>query len=133
MKLRKLCWTIGLAGALCIPALAQYQERQDQPRHDQDDQNRDRDRGHDEDRNRGAYYNQDTSQWRNTKAYQQGWKDGEHDRSKNKGERANHRHWKSQQDEQAYQAGYYDAYRGTQPQYNRPDRDHDLDNDRDRH
>ncbi len=117
MKLRTLCLTLGLAGLLCLPAIAQYQDRQDQPRHDQDDQNR---------RNQG-YYDENNSQWRNTKAYQQGWKDGEHDRSKRKGERANKRHWKNQQDEQAYQAGYYDAYRGNQPEHDRRDRDNDYD------
>ncbi len=145
MKLRIWGLTLGLAGVFCLPAVAQYQERQDQPRHDQDDQNRDRARGYDndQDRNNPGYYNQGNEQWRNTKAYQEGWKDGEHDRSKNKTEHPGKRHWKNQQDEQAYQAGYYDAFRGNGAEPNRRDhdkdrRDHDKDrrdhdNDRDQH
>lgn len=120
--------TLGLAGALCLPAAAQYpQDRQYQPQHDQDDQNRDRARGHDDDQNRaadrnGGYYNQN-DQWRNTKAYKQGFKDGEHDRDKNRGERADRKHWKNDQDRQAYESGYYAAYRGNGPRDNGHDRD----------
>ena len=111
--------TLGLAGALCLPVVAQSYP-QDQPRqHDQDDQNR-------ADRNRG--YDNQNSQFYNTKAYQKGLKDGRHDRDKNKGERANKKHWKNDRDRQAYEAGYYDSYRGT-----RASRDHDRDDQRHDH
>jgi hypothetical protein len=127
MSIRRYWCAAAVAGVLCIPAVAQYSP-QDQPRHDQDDRNRttqDRDHDHDNDRANGAY-GQNT-QWQNTKAYRQGMKDGEHDRSKNKGERADHRHWKNDQDRQAYQAGYYQGYRGTMGSNNDRDRDHDRD------
>ncbi len=141
-NLRQYLWigAFAVASVLAIPAAAQQypQERQDQVRHDQDDQNRqypDRDRDREGDRARdndrdraydnGAY---DNRQWVNSKAYKQGLKDGEHDRAKNKGERADHRHWKNDQDRQAYQAGYGAGYRGN-PRYNHRN-DHDRDDQR---
>ncbi len=129
MAIRKHMWvaTLGLAGALAVPALAQYPQVRAVSQHDQDDQNRDRNRGRDDDQNNGAYNRND--QFHNTKAYQQGMKDGRHDRSKNKGERADKRHFKNDQDRQAYQAGYYDGYRGN-ANYNRG---HDQDDQRHDH
>ncbi len=132
MRLRLMCLTLGLAGALCLPAVAQYAGREEQPRHDQDDQNRAR--GYDNDQNRTYGQNE---QWRNTKAYQEGMKDGRQDRDKNRGERVGRRHWKNDQDRQAYEAGYYESYRGNgmyNGQYGDNDRrDRDNDRDRDQH
>ena len=121
MDIRKCSFlaTLGLAGALCLPVVAQSYP-QDQPRqHDQDDQNR-------ADRNRG--YGNQNSQLYNTKAYQKGIKDGRHDRDKNKGERANKKHWKNDRDRQAYEAGYNEGYRGS-----RATSDHDRDDQRHDH
>ena len=144
INLRKhLCiLTLGVAGALCVPAFAQYQQQDrppDQRQHDQDDRNRGDDQNRanrDNDDNRGYnqnVYNQN-DQWRNSKAYKQGMKDGEHDRDKNRDERADRRHWRNDQDRQAYQAGYYDAYRnrttarhGDRDDQHRDRDDHDRD------
>jgi hypothetical protein len=97
---------------------------------DQRDRDMDRDRGRDTDRDRAGDRDRDrdnvNQQWVNTKAYQQGLKDGEHDRAKNKGERADRRHWKNDQDRQAYEAGYNAGYRGNKM----PRNDHDRDDQR---
>ena len=98
--------TLGLAGALAIPAAAQVPQVKRVAQHDQDDQNRDRNRA---DRNDANYNN---NQYYNSKAYKEGMKDGRKDHSKNRGERADRRHWKNDQDRQAYMAGYNDGYRG---------------------
>jgi hypothetical protein len=106
MAIRKHMWvaTLGLAGALAIPAAAQFPQVRQVAQHDQDDQNRhargDDDRGP----NNNQYYN--------SKAYKQGVKDGRKDHDKNRGERADKRHWKNDQDRQAYMAGYNEGYRG---------------------
>jgi hypothetical protein len=145
MSFRKYFWiaVLVVTAALCVPALAQYQQApQEQPRqHDQDDRNRgddqnrairdngnynqtDRDR---DDQNRASRDYDRNEHWRNTKAYKEGFKDGGHDRSHRKGENVSRHHWKNDQDRQAYEAGYYAAYRGNQPGHDRDDqrRDHD--------
>jgi len=111
--------TLGLAGALCLPAVAQSYPQEQPRQHDQDDQNR-------AERNRG--YDNQNGQFHNSKAYQKGMKDGRHDRDKNKGERADKKHWKNDRDRQAYEAGYMDGYRGT-----RAMNDHDRDDQRHDH
>ncbi len=108
-----------------------YQQDQDRTyQQDQDrtyGQNGDRDRDRDRD---NGYRNSGNAQWRNSKAYKQGLKDGEHDRSKHKGERADRRHWKNDQDRQAYEAGYGEGYRGLTAN-RRDDQRRDRDRDRD--
>ncbi len=132
MANRRRLWiaSLGLAGALAIPAAAQYQYPQnpqaEPSHHDQDDQNRDRNRSNDQ-YNTGDYNR--NNQFYNTKAYQQGLKDGRHDRSKNKGERADKKHFKNDQDRQAYESGYYDGYRGNGNNH----RGHDQDDQRHDH
>ncbi|MGI9103361.1 MAG: hypothetical protein ACR2IF_13060 [Terriglobales bacterium] len=121
---------LGLAGVLSIPAAAQYQGQEQPRQHDQDDQNRarrdddqSRNRAGDQDRDRNnGYQNGQNARWRNTKAYKQGFKDGQKDRAKNRGERADRKNWKNDQDRQAYQAGYYDAYRNNTATRDRDDR-----------
>ncbi len=128
-----------VASVLAMPAQQQQypQDRQDQVRHDQDDQNRqinqdqdrvrrddqypERDRDRDRASNTGAYGDQ---RWINSKAYKQGLKDGEHDRSKNKSQHAHERRWKNDQDRQAYEAGYNAGFGGNTM------RDHDRDDQR---
>lgn len=111
----------------------QYQDR-DRSQLPQSDQGQVRqgDRDHDRDQARPADQDRDrystgsygaNQQWVNSKAYQQGLKDGEHDRAKNKSQRAHEKHWKSDQDHQAYQAGYDSGFRGMQGG------DHDRDRD----
>ncbi len=130
MNIRKYLCATALAGMLCVPAaFAQYAPA---PQRDQDDRNRtmqdkdrDHDRDHDRDRANNGYAYGQNDQWRNSKAYHQGMKDGEHDRAKNKGEKLNRHHWKNDQDRRAYEAGYYQAYRGSMS--GNRDRDHDRD------
>ena len=99
--------------------------RQDRDRQAiQNDQDQDRDRNgaynttdRDRDRDRNGAYNNGTyvgenSQWVNTKAYQEGLKDGQHDRTKKKSQRAHEHRWKNDNDRQAYSAGYDNGYRG---------------------
>ncbi|MGZ4819282.1 MAG: hypothetical protein ACXVY9_03735 [Terriglobales bacterium] len=148
-NIRKLLCAIGVAGALCVPAFAQYQPQEQPRQHDQDDMQRDRDqnnvqrdqniqrdrddaqRDRDNDRDRAnvnnGYYNQNNDQWRNTKAWKQGFKDGQHDRSRNMGERLDRHHWRNDQDRQAYQAGYYEAFRGSNITRDRDDQRRDRD------
>ena len=99
-------------------------DRDDVNRTDRDRQaiqnNQDRDRDHNGAYNNGSYVGQ-TSQWVNTKAYQEGLKDGQHDRSKNKSQRAHERRWKNDNDRQAYSAGYDAGHR------NNMRNDHDRD------
>ena len=113
---------------------AQEQSRRDQDRTGDNDRDRnpatgdnDRDRNRttgDNDRDRNRAYDNGNQQWVNTKAYKQGLKDGDHDRSKNKSENLNRHHWKNDQDRQAYEAGYNNAYRGNRAyQGNDHDRD----------
>ncbi len=133
-----------LAGGLSVPVFAQYSperqdqtrhDQQDQTRHDQDDRNRadqDRDQNRtyqDQDRDRDNNYTYSQNQrWRDSKAYQKGLKDGEHDRSKNKGQNFGRHHWKNDQDRQAYEAGYMEAYGGNTAM-NRGHRRNDHDRD----
>ncbi len=100
-----------------------YQQDQDRTYGQNGDRDRDRDRDN-------GYRNSGNAQWRNSKAYKQGLKDGEHDRSKHKGERADRRHWKNDQDRQAYEAGYGEGYRGLTAN-RRDDQRRDRDRDRD--
>ena len=123
MRKHLLMATIGLAGALAIPAAAQYPQVRQVAQHDQDDQNRHA-RGDDD---RGPNYN---NQYYNSKAYKEGMKDGRKDHDKNRGERAERRHWKNDQDRQAYMAGYNEGYRGNG--YNNNNR-HDQDDQRHDH
>ena len=109
---RKLAVTLGLASALCLPAVAQISHFQ--PQHDQDDR----------DRARGGDYNQD-SRYHDSSAYERGYKDGDHDRSKHRPERADRHHFKNDNDRMAYEAGYRDAYSG-----GRRGNDHDRDDRR---
>ncbi len=140
-KFAKYLCAAALAGSLSLPAFAQYSpDRQDQTRHDQDDRNRvdqdrdqnrtypNQDRDHDRDRDNAYSQNQ---RWRDSKAYQKGLKDGEHDRSRNKGENLGRHHWKNDQDRQAYEAGYMEAYGSKTAMYRGHRRnDHDRDDNR---
>jgi len=134
INLRLYLCALGVAGALCVPALAQ-EHQQDQNRYDNANVQADRDHAHstdeahaqDQERKDGVYNNHDNAQWRNTKAWQEGYKDGKHDRSKNAAERLDRHHWKHDNDRMAYEAGYRDAYNGRDMN----DRDHDRDRDRD--
>lgn len=103
--------TLALVAALAIPASAQrgwdWQDRD----HDQDDRNSGRDRDRDRD-NRGNYGN--------SKAYQQGYREGMNDRQHNR--QARNRRWNNPNDQNAYAAGYRDGYNAAYSQgpYNSP-------------
>ena len=90
-------FAVSLAGSTITPLLAAPMPQQ-QGRHDRDDQMRDQDR----DRDRGHV---DDAAYFNNKYYQQGWKDGEHHKHKNK-------KWKNDDDRRAYEAGYMHGDRG---------------------
>jgi len=124
MAIRKhMLITLGLAGALSLPAFAQAPQLRQVAQHDQDDQNRNA-RGDDHRDNNAGYNNAGyNNQYYNSKAYKEGVKDGRKDHDKNRGERADRRHFKKDQDRQAYMAGYNDGYRGNG--YNNSRRDQD--------
>jgi hypothetical protein len=97
----------------------QDQQTQDQNRDRDQNQTRDRDRDHDRDQNRAVSQNGDDSRYSNNKYYEEGWKDGQKHKHKN-------RKFKNDDDREAYEAGYAHGDRGEQ--WQKPHRDRDKDN-----
>ena len=90
---------IALAGT-AMPVLSHAQDR-----------DHDRDQSTDRDRNRGGDHDQmargDDARYQNNHYYQQGWKDGQKHKHKNK-------KFKNDDDRQAYEAGFMHGDRGEQ-------------------
>jgi hypothetical protein len=101
--------TFGLITALALPASAQSSQ-QDHRSGWQDRDHDDHDRDHDQDR------------YRDRKAYQDGLRDGQHDRGRSAHPRGDE--WRGE-DHDAYSAGYRAGFAQA------VDRDHDRDHDRD--
>ncbi len=102
---------LGAGLSLLIPPCA---VAQDQDRHDQQSQDQDRHHQQSQDQDRHDQRSQDQNRnLSNNQYYQMGMREGANDHHSNR--RKTHRHkFRSDEDRQAYQAGYDNAWQGNQ-------------------